>query len=179
MSIFGFQNNHGGGQKIPTRKKSLQLFSSILWTCNQIVCLSFCCCGGGDLTKTSGNYIEPTTQLSWEKPKRLHFAQSWCNFNPLWQLTRLSWESCHSKLKNKNKKTSSGKLASTALGCAKKGIGLQTSIFDFSFSVRAQGKKMECIITKLSLISWAKCWSFPYFFSFALNNWKSTGLGAP
>ena len=87
---------------------------------------------------------QPLTGL--EKPKRLHFAQSWCNFNPLWQLTRLSWESCHSKLKSKNKKTSSNKLASTALGCAKKGVGLQTSIFDFPFSVLLNAKKWIAIL---------------------------------
>ena len=106
------------------------------------------------LTKTSGNYNKPTSHLSWEKPKRLHFAQSWCNFNLLWQLTRLSWESCHSKLNNKNKKNIQRQACKHCFGCAKKCVGLQTTIFEFSFSVRAQRKKMDCIITKLSLISW-------------------------
>ena len=32
-------------------------------------------------------------------------------------------------------------LASTALGCAKKGVGLQTSIFDYPFSVLLNAKK--------------------------------------
>ena len=86
------------------------------------------------LTKTSGNYNKPTSHLSWEKPKRLHFAQSWCNFNLLWQLTRLSWESCHPKLKSKNKKHPAASLQALLLDVPTQASGYKPNLWFLIFS---------------------------------------------
>ena len=54
--------------------------------------------------------------------------------------THEQWKEVQYSVGAESAKTSSNKLASTALGCAKKGVGLQTSIFDFPFSVLLNAK---------------------------------------
>ena len=108
-----------------------------------------------------------------EKPKRLHFAQSWCNFNPLWQLTRLSWESCHSKLKSKNKKHPATSLQALLLDVPRKVSGYKplslTSPFQFC-STQKNGlqyyKTVPHIINHVS------------FHLLSTTERESTGLGA-
>ena len=94
--------------------------------------------------------------------------------------THEQWKVVQYSVGAESAKTSSNKLASTALGCAKKGVGLQTSIFDFPFSVLLNAKKWIASLQNCPSYSYmeASLINHASFHLLSTTERESTGLGA-